>query len=630
MPPDVSTRQALDDDLFLQPTVSWPKRMTVGRRHLVEVDLALVMQDGTPVLEQEWPLDEEECAYTCMLDGSSDFDLWAVHDASVILHRFGGSYGPAEFIVTPRDKPGDRALWLTFVNQWGVPVGAHELRVTVRDAEGSQDPPSGRDVQVGLSLPPAPATDAGSAEDGTGEGLDGPAGGLDWDLSDDEATVDIPYLDLAEPVIAAEVPPAGPAGPPGPDPTVPDLDQDWRSIEDLAATTRLEYDMARPAGRQAPAEQTSATTPRRRDGARPAVRLTESYTVAGLRRSRSGRLHWDLVPLFSAGATRGDRVTFTVRCAPSDEHGTVFAIMAEPRDGSDQAPQLRSVQSAKIPPGIYRVTAELLHPGPGHVRFHGLPAPPREDTRPWAEVTAAVPRRLEIGTGPAHLVAAIEISGPNDIVQERIDSVRRLIGHVSDEARGFVCYSILTYGPHSINTRNAEYPEVPVTTLAWAESADDASDVLARLSRAPAPPTGYAAAAQLECVLADLDRNLTGQEGRPVIVTVGTRPPHPPRVDPATQIVPCRYRNDWRTPRRRLQDRYPDIIFRAIRDAGATDELWRMLGADSITSDEHSLPAFARSLGLTGRKADLIPLPMFASGAASVSPGGPRPAPGDG
>jgi hypothetical protein len=294
-------------------------------------------------------------------------------------------------------------------------------------------------------------------------------------------------------------------------------------------------------------------------------------------------------------------------------YGTVFAIVAEPRNGPDRNPQLRSVQSAKLPPGIYRVTAELLYPAPGCVRFHGLPAVPSEDSRRWPEIATTVPARLPISGGPDHLIAAIEISGLAELVRERIESVRRLITHVAAEAQNFVCFSIITYGPHSINFNNAAYPEVPVTTLAWAETADDALAVLTRLSRRPAAPVGYERAAQLECVLTDLERNLTGQEGRPVIVTVGMRPPHPPRVDPATQIIPCRYRRDWYVPLSKLRRRHAGVAFGSIRDVGQADELWRLLGTDATTFDDNVAPAFARALGLTADFARPMPvaLPLF-------------------
>ena len=181
---------------------------------------------------------------------------------------------------------------------------------------------------------------------------------------------------------------------------------------------------------------------------------------------------------------------------------------------------------------------------------------------------------------------------------------------MAGQARDFVCYSAISYGPHSINVHDPEYPEVPVTTLAWAQAADTALGVLARLSRRPAAPTGYPAAAQLECVLTDLEQQLTGQEGRPVLVTAGARPAHPSHVDPASQIIPCPRRNDWRDPMSRMRARYAGVAFGAIHDTEWPDELWRVLSTDT-TLEDFSVPGFASALGLTTSSAELIPLPMF-------------------
>jgi hypothetical protein len=54
-------------------------------------------------------------------------------------------------------------------------------------------------------------------------------------------------------------------------------------------------------------------------------------------------------------------------------------------------------------------------------------------------------------------------------------------------------------------------------------------------------------AAQLECALAELAQHPDASAGRPVLVTAGSRPPHPPRADVGTQIMPCPERRDWRT-----------------------------------------------------------------------------------
>jgi hypothetical protein len=596
--------------MHLLPIVSWPKQMTAGERHLVAVNLALVTPDREPA---PWPLQEEECVYTCALDGGADFDLWAVDDAAVVVHRFGGSYGPAEFVVTPKDKPGEHRIWLTIINQWGVPIGEHELPIMVRAAEDNAQPAT-RDgtTSAGDEL----GEQSGQAEPGPPpREEDVPVGlsALAEDLTAaDEATVDIPLRELPD---IREGPPADRSAPTArtiPDLTVPDIpdqDEDRRRTRDLVPPTRRDPEAA-------PYGESSAPRQRERASLFRTGRLTEHYNVAGLRRSSSGRLFAGMVPLFPPGAARGSEVTFTVCCSPSDERGTVFAVVAAPGDGSDRRPEPRSIQSAKIPPGMYRVTAELLYPGPGHVRFHGLPAPPREDPRPWPEIIGTVPRRLPPGGGPAHLIISIEISAPSHAAfRERIECADRLIRYVAEEARDFVCYSVISYGPHSIHSGISEYTEVPATTLVWAVTADDALAELVRLARRGPALLGYEHAAQLECVLTDLEETLTGQEGRPVIVTVGARPPHPARVDPLTGIIPCRRRRAWAVPMAELRSEHAGITFGSIRESEAPDELWQLLGADASSVGAFLPPSFAQALGLTSDAAQPsappIALPMF-------------------
>lgn len=590
MSTDASSKQDEGVALLLQPRVGWHRQMTVGRRHLVAVDLALVAQDGAPA---PWPLPQEETTYTLELDGGADFDQWVVHDPAVVLHRFGGSYGPAEFVVTPR-KDGERSLWLTIINPGGIPIGDHELEVTV--------------------IPDGHPERADGADPGEGDGSDargrklveaGVAAPADDPAADEEPLRDlrIPAADQGNPFLIGGLP--SPTRPDVPAATRKDFaraDAGYADTEDvLSELWRVPAEVGTYSGPAMPAEPSEE---------RPAVRLAEWYNVMGLRRSPSGNLHLGLLPLFAPGTPTGERVSFTVRCAQTDEYGTAFAVVAELPDGERRRRQLRSVQSTRVPPGVYQVTAELLYPDPGHVRFSGLPTMPRDDSRRWSSIMAAVPRRLGDGAGPAHLIAAIEISGSPELVSERIDCVRRLVAQVADQADVPVSYSVITYGPHSINVHNRDYPEVPMTTLAWAETSDVAIDTLARLARRPAVTGGYTAAAQIECVLAELDGRLTGGEGRPVIVTAGGRPAHPPTVD-ASQIIPCIYRHDWRHYIDRLA-RHAGIAYGTIHDNGFPDDLWRFLGNDiGRAIDDFSAPEFALALGLTAGYAQFLPLPLI-------------------
>jgi len=545
-----------DHGLQLRPTVAWPHAMTVGRRHLVEVDLDLVTSGGTA--PDVWPFDQEEYAYTCLLNGGEDFSLWAVHDASVVVHRFGGSYGPAQFVVIPNagqaadDGDDSRPLRLTILNPWGVPIKTYELLVHVGPGDGGPRPEQTVDV-------PFP----------------GQQGEADPDRR--EASGD-------------PVPPF-PAPPPDPD------EQDTLS------------GYQRDQGREAPPSPRDNPPPIR-DGQSRSGRLTEEYGLVALRRSRSGSLYFDRVPLFGPGADTGYTVGFTVGCLPSDGNGTVFATFAESPADPEAPPRLLIMQSGDIPPGTYRLTAELLHPYPGHVRFRGLPVTLHEDLRTWDEITAAVPPRLSAGTGPAHLIAAIEFSGEPAIVLRRIERVVALFEHVAEASVEPVSYSVITYGPHHINSNRDTYPEIPVRALAWAGSLESALDTLEGLARHGALPRGYPFAAQLECVLAELASRLTGREGRPVLVTAGARPPHPPRTDPETSYIPCPEHNDGLAIRRWLEGRHAGMSFGAIRDPGREDSLWEQLGTD-VTNGAFYAPDFAARLRLTGQPVPHLPLPLL-------------------
>jgi hypothetical protein len=547
-----------DHGLQLQPTVSWPRVMTVGRQYLVEVDLDLVTADGTP--PAVWPFDHEEYAYTCLLNGGEDFSLWAVQDASVVVHRFGGSYGPAQFVVTANagkaadDSRDSRSLRLTILNPWGVRISSYKLGISVRLDDGGPLPEPTVDV-------PSPGPQSGTG----------------------------PHL---------------PDGRDDPVPPSPALPPDLDGQHSLA--------QQQPDRPREPPTNPGVHPPPFRSDQLAAAGLTEEYGLVALRRSRSGSLHFDRVPLFGPGADTGHTVSFTVRCLPSDDYGTVFATFAESPADPDAPPRLLVMQSGKIPPGTYQLTAELLHPYPGHVRFRGLPVTLRDDPRSWDEIIASVPPRLPAGTGPAHLIAAIEISGDSAVVLRRIERVTELFEHVAGASAEPTSYSVITYGPHHINSDRDTYPEIPVRTLAWAVSAESALDTLEGLAYHGALPQGYPFAAQLECVLAELADRLTGREGRPVLVTAGARPPHPRRTDPETRHIPCPEHNDGLAIRSWLQYRHPGMGFGAIRDLGPDENnLWQQLGSD-VTNGAFYAPDFAVRLRLTGQPVQLLPLPLLA------------------
>ncbi|GIE98936.1 VMAP-C domain-containing protein [Paractinoplanes rishiriensis] len=116
--------------LLLEPVVRWPRHAVVGQPYLVEVDLQIA---GDP---PGWPYDDEEVGLLCLLAGTPGLRVEAVDTPTVVVHRFGGSYGPARYLVTPERTAADVGLVLTVATRRGVPVRTERLPLTVSEAAG--------------------------------------------------------------------------------------------------------------------------------------------------------------------------------------------------------------------------------------------------------------------------------------------------------------------------------------------------------------------------------------------------------------------------------------------------------------------------------------------------------------
>ena len=329
--------------------------------------------------------------------------------------------------------------------------------------------------------------------------------------------------------------------------------------------------------------------------------LTHWYELVVLRRTRSGRLVFESRRLFPREADyRYPPQQVPIWCGPSDEHGIVFAVVAQ-LDGNYS---LVSVQSAALEPGPYEPTARLLRPG--HVAFEGLPVELRAERRSWPTIVGAVPPSFD-RPQTAHLVCAIEVSGTKDQLDRRIDRVRQLITH-ADAADRELSVSLVSYGAHSFKRTVSEEPP---TALAWADSARTALSELTRLGRRTPPDGEYPRAAQLECALTAIADRIDPGEGRPCLVTVGSRLPYPPRLDPRTEILPCPLRRDWQRALQQLSD-ISDITFGVIDDDTAADwPIWTRLGRDARESgDLVDVRRLALNLKLS-RTVTRVPLPLI-------------------
>ncbi|TDE26838.1 tetratricopeptide repeat protein [Actinomadura sp. 6K520] len=121
-------------EVRLRPVVSWPRRAETGGRHLVSVDVELEGPLG------EWPYEQEEYAIGCVLDGGSGFAVESVGDTTLVVHRFGGTYGPVTFVAQALDAPGEE-LCLTLVTAGGVPFRTVRLTVERPVAAAVPDEP---------------------------------------------------------------------------------------------------------------------------------------------------------------------------------------------------------------------------------------------------------------------------------------------------------------------------------------------------------------------------------------------------------------------------------------------------------------------------------------------------------
>jgi hypothetical protein len=341
--------------------------------------------------------------------------------------------------------------------------------------------------------------------------------------------------------------------------------------------------------------------------------LVLGYELAVLRRvpaSRTGAARVVLagLPLFSPGETQGCQVSIRVNCEPTDAQGTAFAVVTrEPRpDLPRQAQPLRplQIQAAVVPPGSYALTAVLVRPG--QVRFQGLPAALGGSVRSWAQLERLVPDQLAAPV-PVHLVCLIEVCGGDDRLKQRIYRLEELITKAQTDARP-LRVSVVAYGAHGVAWK-VEDP--PPEIRAWAASGPEAINALRGLVGRPPDEREYQRAAQLECALKLVRERLAAADGRPVIVTAGGRPAHPPGLDTSTLIIPCPDWVDGAWELGRLLS-LPGITLGALRDPKCRGGLWDQLGQHAVATvdDAVDMESFAADLGLLAA-AQTVPFPVI-------------------
>jgi hypothetical protein len=127
-----------EEGFAVSPVVRWPREVEPGRGYVVTVDV-VVADHGA-----DWPYEQEELAVGCVIDGGSVWTVESVGSSTVVLHRFGGSYGSVSFVVRAASgRPGvPQPPRLTMVSAGGVPFHTVELptRVTGTPQGGPASP----------------------------------------------------------------------------------------------------------------------------------------------------------------------------------------------------------------------------------------------------------------------------------------------------------------------------------------------------------------------------------------------------------------------------------------------------------------------------------------------------------
>lgn len=117
----------LSRTIAVKPVIKYPREAQVGKTYLMTIDLQ-------PEEGFEWQYDEEEYPIYCSVDSNS-FDSKPVGEPVVVLHRFGGSYGEAKFLLTAFQLVQEGEFKVTLTNRWGVPIKTLSLSTVLSGNE---------------------------------------------------------------------------------------------------------------------------------------------------------------------------------------------------------------------------------------------------------------------------------------------------------------------------------------------------------------------------------------------------------------------------------------------------------------------------------------------------------------
>jgi type I restriction enzyme R subunit len=123
-------QQHASQSIKLKPIINYPREAQAGQTYLMSIDVQLASADAP------WPYPDEEYPISFILNMQPYFRYEALNGedrAGVVLHRFGGTYGPAHYLLTASKQPVSPGhISITFINRWGLPITYLELECEVR------------------------------------------------------------------------------------------------------------------------------------------------------------------------------------------------------------------------------------------------------------------------------------------------------------------------------------------------------------------------------------------------------------------------------------------------------------------------------------------------------------------
>jgi hypothetical protein len=119
--------------LSVKPIITYPREAQVGKTYLMTIDLEVEENF-------KWRYDEEEYPIYCMVD-SDLFSSKPVGEPVVVLHRFGGGYGEAKFLLTAGQIEKRGSIKIALINRWGMLVKNFSLgNIQLHESFHSSEP----------------------------------------------------------------------------------------------------------------------------------------------------------------------------------------------------------------------------------------------------------------------------------------------------------------------------------------------------------------------------------------------------------------------------------------------------------------------------------------------------------